>query len=165
MVNHQTPPPPSDSAAATWLQVPSAPLVLVCATNLRVWSREIMKLGCWLFSSPKHHRQPVTVCLCVGVCWSQSLNLPQTSGCGTDRTQTRAVCWKWKQIMQTVPPSLCCLALEKLYNNKVCFLPASQGDCRSYSYVCGVTSKESPHWESLMFLARLIPRMCHNINR
>lgn len=40
-----------------------------------------------------------------------------------------------------------------------------QGDCRSYSYVCGVTSKESPHWESLMFLARLIPRMCHNINR
>lgn len=41
----------------------------------------------------------------------------------------------------------------------------SQGDCRSYSYVCGVTSKESPHWESLMFLARLIPRMCHNINR
>ncbi|XP_016517823.1 GMP synthase [glutamine-hydrolyzing] [Poecilia formosa] len=40
-----------------------------------------------------------------------------------------------------------------------------QGDCRSYSYVCGVTSKESPHWESLMFLARLIPRMCHTINR
>lgn len=45
------------------------------------------------------------------------------------------------------------------------FLPVSQGDCRSYSYVCGVTGKESPHWESLMFLARLIPRMCHNINR
>uniref|UniRef100_A0A8C5NFN5 GMP synthase (glutamine-hydrolyzing) n=1 Tax=Gouania willdenowi TaxID=441366 RepID=A0A8C5NFN5_GOUWI len=40
-----------------------------------------------------------------------------------------------------------------------------QGDCRSYSYVCGITSKESPHWESLMFLARLIPRMCHSINR
>eukprot|EP00063_Salmo_salar_P096005 XP_014070840.1 PREDICTED: GMP synthase [glutamine-hydrolyzing] [Salmo salar] len=40
-----------------------------------------------------------------------------------------------------------------------------QGDCRSYSYVCGVTSKEAPHWESLMFLARLIPRMCHTINR
>lgn len=40
-----------------------------------------------------------------------------------------------------------------------------QGDCRSYSYVCGVTSRESPHWDSLMFLARLIPRMCHNINR
>ncbi|CAB1349294.1 unnamed protein product [Coregonus sp. 'balchen'] len=40
-----------------------------------------------------------------------------------------------------------------------------QGDCRSYSYVCGVSSKEAPHWESLMFLARLIPRMCHTINR
>ncbi|KAF3847999.1 hypothetical protein F7725_021027 [Dissostichus mawsoni] len=40
----------------------------------------------------------------------------------------------------------------------------SQGDCRSYSYVCGITSKESPHWESLLFLSRLIPRMCHSIN-
>ncbi|NXP41699.1 GUAA synthase, partial [Leiothrix lutea] len=40
-----------------------------------------------------------------------------------------------------------------------------QGDCRSYSYVCGISSKDAPHWESLMFLARLIPRMCHNINR
>ncbi|KAI4815943.1 hypothetical protein KUCAC02_006066, partial [Chaenocephalus aceratus] len=40
-----------------------------------------------------------------------------------------------------------------------------QGDCRSYSYVCGITSKESPHWESLLFLSRLIPRMCHSINR
>ncbi|TSK38418.1 GMP synthase [glutamine-hydrolyzing] [Bagarius yarrelli] len=40
-----------------------------------------------------------------------------------------------------------------------------QGDARSYSYVCGVTSKEAPHWESLMFLARLIPRICHTINR
>ncbi|XP_071999053.1 GMP synthase [glutamine-hydrolyzing] [Engystomops pustulosus] len=40
-----------------------------------------------------------------------------------------------------------------------------QGDCRSYSYVCGISSKDAPHWESLMYLARLIPRMCHNINR
>uniref|UniRef100_A0A8B9VSR6 GMP synthase (glutamine-hydrolyzing) n=1 Tax=Anas zonorhyncha TaxID=75864 RepID=A0A8B9VSR6_9AVES len=40
-----------------------------------------------------------------------------------------------------------------------------KGDCRSYSYVCGISSKDVPHWESLMFLARLIPRMCHNINR
>ncbi|XP_067851444.1 GMP synthase [glutamine-hydrolyzing] [Heptranchias perlo] len=40
-----------------------------------------------------------------------------------------------------------------------------QGDCRSYSYVCGLSSKDAPHWDSLMFLARLIPRMCHNINR
>lgn len=47
----------------------------------------------------------------------------------------------------------------------VCVCVCSQGDCRSYSYVCGVTSRESPHWDSLLFLARLIPRMCHNINR
>uniref|UniRef100_A0A8C9SV72 GMP synthase [glutamine-hydrolyzing] n=1 Tax=Scleropages formosus TaxID=113540 RepID=A0A8C9SV72_SCLFO len=40
-----------------------------------------------------------------------------------------------------------------------------QGDCRTYSYVCGVSSKEEPHWDSLMFLARIIPRMCHSINR
>ncbi|KFO27916.1 GMP synthase [glutamine-hydrolyzing] [Fukomys damarensis] len=40
-----------------------------------------------------------------------------------------------------------------------------QGDCRSYSYVCGISSKDEPDWESLVFLARLIPRMCHNINR
>uniref|UniRef100_A0A672NHR3 Glutamine amidotransferase n=1 Tax=Sinocyclocheilus grahami TaxID=75366 RepID=A0A672NHR3_SINGR len=40
-----------------------------------------------------------------------------------------------------------------------------QGDSRSYSYVCGVSSKEGPHWDSLMFLARLIPRICHSINR
>ncbi|XP_055502259.1 GMP synthase [glutamine-hydrolyzing] isoform X2 [Leucoraja erinacea] len=40
-----------------------------------------------------------------------------------------------------------------------------QGDCRSYSYVCGISSKDAPHWDSLMFLVRLIPRICHNINR
>ncbi|KAG8516272.1 GMP synthase [glutamine-hydrolyzing] [Galemys pyrenaicus] len=40
-----------------------------------------------------------------------------------------------------------------------------QGDCRSYSYVCGISSKDEPDWDSLVFLARLIPRMCHNINR
>ncbi|KAJ8274199.1 hypothetical protein COCON_G00088240 [Conger conger] len=40
-----------------------------------------------------------------------------------------------------------------------------QGDCRSYSYVCGLSSQEGPRWESLLFLARLIPRMCHSVNR
>ncbi|XP_042194909.1 GMP synthase [glutamine-hydrolyzing] isoform X1 [Callorhinchus milii] len=40
-----------------------------------------------------------------------------------------------------------------------------QGDSRSYSYVCGISGKDPPDWESLLFLARLIPRMCHNINR
>uniref|UniRef100_A0A8B9CU08 GMP synthase (glutamine-hydrolyzing) n=1 Tax=Anser brachyrhynchus TaxID=132585 RepID=A0A8B9CU08_9AVES len=38
-------------------------------------------------------------------------------------------------------------------------------ECELFCYVCGISSKDVPHWESLMFLARLIPRMCHNINR
>uniref|UniRef100_A0A8C4NJW8 GMP synthase [glutamine-hydrolyzing] n=3 Tax=Eptatretus burgeri TaxID=7764 RepID=A0A8C4NJW8_EPTBU len=40
-----------------------------------------------------------------------------------------------------------------------------QGDCRSYSYVCGISSRDSPKWTSLIYLAKLIPRICHNINR
>uniref|UniRef100_A0A2K5QJL4 Uncharacterized protein n=1 Tax=Cebus imitator TaxID=2715852 RepID=A0A2K5QJL4_CEBIM len=34
-----------------------------------------------------------------------------------------------------------------------------------YSFqVCGISSKDEPDWESLIFLARLTPRMCHNVN-
>lgn len=40
-----------------------------------------------------------------------------------------------------------------------------QGDCRSYSYVVGISCGEDPPWEDLLFLAKLIPRVCHNINR
>lgn len=40
-----------------------------------------------------------------------------------------------------------------------------QGDCRSYSYVVGISSEKDPDWDDMMFLARLIPRVCHNINR
>ncbi|KAK2583306.1 hypothetical protein KPH14_009308 [Odynerus spinipes] len=44
-----------------------------------------------------------------------------------------------------------------------------QGDRRSYSYVVGLSSEESVsegvEWEDLLFLARLIPRVCHNVNR
>ncbi|NWT70286.1 GUAA synthase, partial [Prunella himalayana] len=42
---------------------------------------------------------------------------------------------------------------------------AAAGQAVPAFYVCGISSKDAPHWESLMFLARLIPRMCHNINR
>jgi len=38
-----------------------------------------------------------------------------------------------------------------------------QGDCRSYSQVACISGP--PDWENLMFLAKLIPRTCHNINR
>ncbi|XP_025836506.1 GMP synthase [glutamine-hydrolyzing] isoform X2 [Agrilus planipennis] len=40
-----------------------------------------------------------------------------------------------------------------------------QGDCRSYSYVVGISSEHEPDWDDLFFLARLIPRICHNVNR
>lgn len=53
------------------------------------------------------------------------------------------------------------------FNNHflVLFLPCL-GDSRSYSYVIGLsTSDDSPDWQSLLFLAKLIPRILHNINR
>jgi GMP synthase (glutamine-hydrolysing) len=40
-----------------------------------------------------------------------------------------------------------------------------QGDCRSYSYVVGLSSEKEPDWDDMLFLARLIPRVCHNVNR
>ncbi|RWS28159.1 GMP synthase-like protein, partial [Leptotrombidium deliense] len=41
-----------------------------------------------------------------------------------------------------------------------------QGDCRSYSHVLGLSSEEEPaDWEGLKELAKIIPRICHNINR
>jgi len=40
-----------------------------------------------------------------------------------------------------------------------------QGDQRTYSYAVGVSSVSEPDWEDLAYFARLIPRVCHNINR
>lgn len=49
-----------------------------------------------------------------------------------------------------------------------------QGDCRSYSYVVGLSEDASPDedeaaitekFDSLARLAKLIPRICHNVNR
>ncbi|XP_071480780.1 GMP synthase [glutamine-hydrolyzing]-like [Diadema antillarum] len=41
-----------------------------------------------------------------------------------------------------------------------------QGDGRTYSYVAGLsTEDETPDWESLMQLAKLIPKICHSVNR
>ncbi|XP_032663620.1 GMP synthase [glutamine-hydrolyzing] [Odontomachus brunneus] len=44
-----------------------------------------------------------------------------------------------------------------------------QGDRRSYSYVVGLsceeTVSEGVEWEDMLFLAKLIPRVCHNVNR
>jgi GMP synthase (glutamine-hydrolysing) len=40
-----------------------------------------------------------------------------------------------------------------------------QGDCRTYSYVAGLSSSDAPNWDNLNQIARIIPRICHNINR
>uniref|UniRef100_A0A183VEC1 GMP synthase (glutamine-hydrolyzing) n=1 Tax=Toxocara canis TaxID=6265 RepID=A0A183VEC1_TOXCA len=41
-----------------------------------------------------------------------------------------------------------------------------QGDCRSYSYVAALSTSERPiPWTTLERLARVIPRLLHNINR
>ncbi|KAK6174661.1 hypothetical protein SNE40_017896 [Patella caerulea] len=40
-----------------------------------------------------------------------------------------------------------------------------QGDSRTYSYVATLSSDKDPRWGDLMTLAKVIPRICHNINR
>lgn len=40
-----------------------------------------------------------------------------------------------------------------------------QGDCRTYSYVVALSSNQPPCWSDLMKLAKIIPRICRNINR
>ncbi|KAG0722284.1 GMP synthase [glutamine-hydrolyzing] [Chionoecetes opilio] len=40
-----------------------------------------------------------------------------------------------------------------------------QGDCRTYSYVATLSCDAEPVWADLLSLARLIPKICHNINR
>ncbi|XP_021947772.1 GMP synthase [glutamine-hydrolyzing] [Folsomia candida] len=40
-----------------------------------------------------------------------------------------------------------------------------QGDKRSYSYVSAISCDGTPDWGDLMFLARVIPKVCHSVNR
>jgi len=40
-----------------------------------------------------------------------------------------------------------------------------QGDCRTYSYVAAISSDSGPCWSSLMVYAKIIPKLCHNVNR
>ena len=40
-----------------------------------------------------------------------------------------------------------------------------QGDCRTYSYVVALSSEKEPDWNDLLYLSKIIPRICHNINR
>ncbi|XP_050664667.1 GMP synthase [glutamine-hydrolyzing] isoform X2 [Leptidea sinapis] len=41
-----------------------------------------------------------------------------------------------------------------------------QGDGRTYSYAVALsTEKYPPNWSDMQYLARIIPRVCHNVNR
>ncbi len=40
-----------------------------------------------------------------------------------------------------------------------------QGDGRSYSYAVGISSESDPNFQDLIYFAKFIPRVCHNINR
>ena len=40
-----------------------------------------------------------------------------------------------------------------------------QGDGRTYSYAVGISSEADPNFEDLLYFARVIPRVCHPINR
>lgn len=40
-----------------------------------------------------------------------------------------------------------------------------QGDKRTYNYVVGLSSETQPNWQDMLFLAQLIPRILHNVNR
>lgn len=40
-----------------------------------------------------------------------------------------------------------------------------QGDCRSYNYVVGISCEKEPDWGDLGLIARIIPKVCHNVNR
>jgi len=40
-----------------------------------------------------------------------------------------------------------------------------QGDGRTYSYVAALTCNGEPDWEKLLLLSRVIPRVCHSVNR
>lgn len=67
------------------------------------------------------------------------------------------------QGMCTYPFMWNCFPKEIKFNNVV---PRTYtGDSRSYSYVLGLSTEETPDWKDMLFLAKLIPRILHNINR
>lgn len=43
----------------------------------------------------------------------------------------------------------------------------TQGDSRTYNYVVALSSMTAKevNWEDVAHLAKLIPRVCHNVNR
>jgi len=40
-----------------------------------------------------------------------------------------------------------------------------QGDKRSYSYAVAISCAQDPDWNDLVYFAKIVPRVCHNVNR
>jgi len=40
-----------------------------------------------------------------------------------------------------------------------------QGDKRTYNYLVGISCESEPNWEHLKFFSRIIPQVCHSVNR
>lgn len=57
------------------------------------------------------------------------------------------------------------LLISDVLFSDVYFLMFFIGDKRSYNYVVGLSSATMPNWNDMIFLAKLIPRILHNINR
>lgn len=61
--------------------------------------------------------------------------------------------------------------ISRLQNSGLCatILPFKtvgvQGDGRTYSYPCVLSGEGPPNWSLLIEFARLIPKVCHNVNR
>ena len=53
--------------------------------------------------------------------------------------------------------------LNELFSCRLFFV--LQGDCRTYSYVAALSSDQPPDWKDLLILAKIIPRICLNVNR
>lgn len=50
--------------------------------------------------------------------------------------------------------------------NNLLLLCIMQGDCRTYSYCVALSSDQTVvNWNDLLAYARIIPRICHNVNR
>ncbi|KAK3795394.1 hypothetical protein RRG08_000705 [Elysia crispata] len=77
--------------------------------------------------------------------------LSKIKGCATQQEQD--------QLMRITSTSTLCSQLLPIKTVGV------QGDSRTYSYVAALSSDETPEWQDLIILAKIIPRICHSINR
>jgi len=78
-------------------------------------------------------------------------------------------------LLSKIQEQLTSLEVEKLvdisskYSAATTLLPIKsvgvQGDCYTHSYVAAISSHSGPCWTSLMIYAKIILKLCHNVNR